>query len=233
MIWGSRLGKNEHEGPTINVYNVHKSQIKSFVTCLSSLFSSWGVPVGWVLGALGALFSCQYAHRGLGFVPPAPHHAFLMSEFRVGLGQIQAVFVHVWHGSEIKRRRGQGACTSQESTMLLMDRPCLSQHGPSLLLPNLPVPWASPWRNKHLPHRSLMFTNNCYQMTYNYAQGKSTKNPGSWGTGQASCFSLLFPRCHYNYSFFFSCFSSFYYIENILLHGNVRIFLFKTWFIIE
>lgn len=125
---------------------------------------------------------------------------------------------YVWYG--------KGAHTPQEVTLLLMDTAYCFQYGLSLLLPNLHPTWVSSWR-KSLSHRSLMFMNNQFQITFTNLQGKRLS---IWALEAQHNLSLLFVLpllqlfiffFHYSYSLFFLCF---WYIKNLVLHCDFRNF---------
>jgi len=75
-------------------------------------------------------------------------------------------------GREFDGEGGKGAHTSQEVTLLLMDRAYSFQHSLSLLLLNLCPTWVSSWRKESLSHRYLMFINNPYQVAFTNLQGE-------------------------------------------------------------
>lgn len=111
-IRGSKLEKKKHKGPTISspIIQISREARKRFESRLLSLCSSWGAPGVWnMLQVSGAWIPFL-----LGTLSPSVHLTL-----RNGLGQLQAVFLHVWHSGGIK---GRGEETSQEPTILFSPR---------------------------------------------------------------------------------------------------------------
>lgn len=100
---GEKWAQGAHHQRNCNM-GLHRSQRKRFVSCLSSLCSSWGAPVGWThplnFGIL-VLLPLLWRRDGDCFSSCLPHFA---AEGLSGLGLQGRFRLHVWSGREIERR---------------------------------------------------------------------------------------------------------------------------------
>lgn len=164
------------------------------------------VPVFW--GKLGTVPSCHLT-------------------LRAGLGQPQAVFLHVGHGWEIKVRGVErGVSTSLESAILFSS----PRTDWTFCCPGICPAQASSWRNEQL---SLKVISNTDWMTYTTSYRARILVP--WvlrlQTAAVQVSLTAFPcsspayyfHCHYKNSFYLLCFQHFHYIQSLLLHGKFRI----------
>lgn len=142
------------------IIKVSEKARKRFESCLLSLCSSWGAPGAWTLSEFRDLFAVPVFWGKLGTVPTA--HVTL----RAGLGQPQAVFLHVWHGWDIMGRGVQGGASTSQASTALFSSP---RTGWTFCCPGICPAQASSWRNEQLSLKvisELLAVSGCLTASY-------------------------------------------------------------------
>lgn len=178
--------------------------------------------------SFGTLLLCLYS-EGSWALSPAAHVTL-----RAGLGQPQAVFLHVWHGWEIMGRGVQGGASASLASTVLFSSP---RTGWTFCCPGICPAQASSWRNEQLSLKvisELLAVSGCLTASYRARVLVPWVLRVQTAAVQVtlSAFSCSFPacyiHCHDKYSFYFLCFQCFHYIKSLLLHCKFRVLLVQN-----